>query len=179
MFAVIGQVFFAWAFADFLSGVFHWFEDRYIRTSWPILGKHVGAPNELHHQQPTAFLYGSYWHRNSTTIIPCMVALLVTIALRGPEWLSWTWIFLSQANEIHAWAHGKGKIPKTPDFVMVLQATGFLQSPLHHAQHHRSPHDVRYCVMSSWINPILDTYGFWPFAERVVSIFGLHPKSDT
>ena len=45
----VGYILTAWLTADFLTGLFHWFEDRYAKTSWPIFGPLVAAPNELHH----------------------------------------------------------------------------------------------------------------------------------
>lgn len=148
-----------WIAADFLSGVFHWLEDRYARESWPIIGKYIAAPNELHHRQPSAFLAGSYWKRNWTTL----AATLPFFVLLFPGKWCLVLLFASQANEIHAWAH-----QRCGGWVRVFQSTGILQSSREHGLHHHSPYAVRYCVMSDWLNPILDELKFWRFLEKLI-----------
>ncbi|XZE36530.1 fatty acid desaturase CarF family protein [Pirellulaceae bacterium SH501] len=148
----------AWLLADFLSGVWHWIEDRYFEESWPIIGKYIAKPNTLHHAQPAAFLQNGYWTRNWTTILPAAIAFAL--------YPSWVFVFVSQANEIHAWAH-----QKCSPFIRILQEVGVLQSPRHHGEHHRSPFEVRYCVMSDWLNPFLDAIEFWRWCEYLLSPF--------
>lgn len=169
MLGLIGYLLACWLAADFIAGFWHWIEDRYFDTTWPVIGKYIAKPNELHHEQPTAFLFQSYWSRNWTTILPASIAFLLTFP--GPE--SLVFLFVSQANEIHAWAHSRGKVSA---WVAVLQETGLLQSPRHHGHHHRSPFEVKYCVMSDWLNPILDYCNFWRGLERSLSVVGIHPK---
>lgn len=154
----------AWLLADFLSGVWHWIEDRYFEESWPIIGKYIAKPNTLHHAQPAAFLQNGYWTRNWTTILPAAIAFAL--------YPSWVFVFVSQANEIHAWAH-----QKCSPFIRMLQEVGVLQSPRHHGEHHRSPFEIRYCVMSDWLNPFLDAIEFWRWSEYLISPF-IQVKED-
>jgi hypothetical protein len=163
MFAWIGYILVCYLAADLLAGFWHWWEDRYAKESWPIVGKYIAKPNQLHHDQPQAFLNQSYWSRNSTTIIPGLVAFILSY----PHPIALVFVFVSQANEIHAWAHRKGKVAT---WVEVLQATGLFQSPRHHAQHHIDPFATKYCVMSDWLNPILDRLQVWRRLERLVEI---------
>lgn len=171
--AIIGTILAAWLFADFLSGVFHWIEDRYLREDWPVIGPMIAIPNTVHHSRPMMFLEGSYWHRNSTTIIPSLVLFAIAWLLNFPAWMLLGFLFLSQANEIHAYGHRHGKLPS---WIAMLQETGILQSARHHAIHHRSPNDVRYCVMSNWLNPWLDSLRFWFALEYLLSFTGLKVK---
>lgn len=152
----LGYLMTCWLAADFISGFYHWLEDRYAKDDWPIIGKFVAKPNKLHHSAPSAFLVGSYWTRNWTTFAVALPAF----AMIFPN--KWCLIFamVSQANEVHAWAH-----QKCNRWIRVIQSTGILQSPREHGLHHHSPFEVRYCVMSNWLNPILDEFGFWRFAE--------------
>ena len=60
MLATVGFIVLSWLIADLLSGLIHWAEDRYFRTDWPWIGNYIAAPNELHHEQPTAFLFHNY-----------------------------------------------------------------------------------------------------------------------
>ncbi len=155
----------AWLLADFLSGFWHWIEDRYFEEKWPIIGKYIAKPNSLHHAQPAAFLKGDYWTRNWTTILPAAIAFAI--------YPSWVFVFASQANEVHAWAH-----QKCSPFIRALQETGLLQSPRHHGEHHRSPFEVRYCVITDWLNPVLDYFQFWRWLEWVISPI-IRVKEDT
>lgn len=173
---MIGQALCCWLAADFLSGFWHWLEDRYFDVRWPLIGHHIAKPNELHHAQPNAFLDQGYWSRNSTTIIPAAVAAAawLWLSLYFPFLRKWTWIFVfaSQANEIHAWAH-----QRCTGWIAVLQQTGLIQSAAHHGRHHRSPFEVRYCVMSDYLNPILDHLRFWRCLELMIgSASGIWPK---
>ena len=97
----IGFTLVCWLAADLLSGFWRWWEDRYADEQWPVIGKWIAKPNQLHHNQPIAFLNQGYWSRNWTTIVPAVVAFVLTF----PNPWSLIFVFVSQANEIHAWAH--------------------------------------------------------------------------
>ena len=60
----------------------------------------------------------------------------------------------------------------------VLQEIGLLQSPVHHAGHHRPPSDRRYCVLTDWLNPVLDAVGIWALLERGLRRVGLPIEAD-
>ena len=168
MFWWLGYLIACWLAADFLSGFWHWWEDRYANESWPLIGKWIAKPNQLHHDQPLAFLDQGYWSRNWTTIIPAAVAVALTL----PNPICLVFVFVYQANEIHAWAHSKGKIST---WVITLQEVGFFQSPRHHGAHHCSPFATKYCVMSNWLNPILDRMQLWRSLEwLVLKTTGIH-----
>lgn len=151
-----------WLLADLFSGVIHWWEDTYAKPEWPVLGRLVAEPNLLHHTQPNAFLKNGYWSRNSTSIAPAAVAGAVVWAVAGfTPWLL-VFAFLSQSNEIHAWSH-----QRCGRWVRAVQQTGLLQSPREHGKHHRAPFDCRYCVLSDWLNPVLDEIGLWRGLETL------------
>lgn len=169
----IGFVLTAWLAADFFTGLFHWFEDQYANTKWPVFGPLVAAPNELHHTEPRAFLRGNYWNRNNTTIIPCFLIACV-LGYHELWWGVLVAIFASQANELHACTHRGGN----PRLIKMLQETGVLQNARHHARHHISPYSTHFCVMSSWLNPLFDTINFWRILEGIVYILtGARTKS--
>ena len=62
--SVLGGLF----FADFVSGVVHWFEDRYGNPKWPILGHTIRA-NQEHHFKPRKFLNGTFIERNREVLV--------------------------------------------------------------------------------------------------------------
>jgi hypothetical protein len=168
---VMEHVFFvalvAWLVADFLSGFWHWLEDRYFDTRWPLIGKYIAKPNQLHHDQPSAFLNQGYWKRNWTTILPASLAAVIAWFCGVRTWEGLLpFAFVSQANEIHAWAH-----QRCHPLIRALQEIGALQSPKHHGLHHRAPFETKYCVMSDWLNPILDILGFWRALEWFLRFF--------
>jgi Lipid desaturase domain len=168
---LIGYIVVCWLAADFVAGFFHWWEDQYAVESWPIIGTLVAGPNALHHADQAAFLKGSYWHRNWTTIAPAAIVGLPVTFLFPQSFLFF--VFISQANEIHSWSHRR-----TNRIISVLQETGFLCSPLHHSKHHSSPFNIRYCVMSNWLNPFLDSVSFLSIIEHFTWVtIGVRPRS--
>ncbi len=123
MFETIGYLIICWLAADFLSGFWHWLEDRYFDTEWPIIGQYVAKPNQLHHEQPNEFTRGNYWHRNYTAILPAIGAMSIAVAFEN--WgFAMVCAMVSQANEIHAWAHQRCNA-----FIRMWQETGLIQSP--------------------------------------------------
>ena len=73
-------------------------------------------------------------------------------------------IFLS--NEIHAAAHAKAR--SLPGPVRALQRMGLIQSPLHHAAHHRHLKNVNFCTLTDWVNPALERVRFWRRLEALM-----------
>lgn len=171
MTAWLAYILLSWLFADFLSGIGHWLEDRYFRADWPIIGQYIAEPNERHHIDQRAFLSPSYLGRNWTTFLVTLPFAVVLHLLDSPLWIGVA--LASQSNEIHAWSH-----QRCNRLIRVLQETGILQSPRQHAQHHKAPFDCRYCVMTDWLNPILDECRFWFAIEWFLSWLGIYPKGQ-
>lgn len=162
-------------FADFLSGFLHWALDTYGNPNWKFLGfgKHVVIPNLFHHKRQRDVVKHSYWVRNNTTfataIIVTAVVYLVSLFFGGI--LSWQsmlifFIISSQTNELHVMTHRtkeeNGKI------ITFLQNIYVLQTRRHHALHHAPGNNVRYCVLTNFLNPILDRFGFWALLEDAI-----------
>lgn len=159
------------AFADMMSGVFHWWEDRYGNPDWPLIGEWIVKPNQLHHTRPALLCERTYWNRNSTTIMPSAIGAMLFFWC-APVCIGF--ILLSQSNEIHSWAH-----QKCNPFIRFLQRIGILQSPRHHSIHHKRPFDRYYCVMTNYLNPLLNLIKFWQSVEFVVWIFsGVLPRPE-
>jgi ubiquitin-conjugating enzyme E2 variant len=169
--AYLGWFLVSLAVADFIAGVFHWWEDRYLTADTPfLLGVLIGGPNKEHHKDPLGLTRGTYCNRNWTTIVPSMVPMIACLCV--PAWRDgWlTFALLSQANEVHAWAHSKGKCNR---FIELLQEIGLVQNAKHHGGHHKAPFEVRYCVMTNWLNPVLDAFGFWRGCENLIALTGI------
>jgi ubiquitin-conjugating enzyme E2 variant len=54
-----------------------------------------------------------------------------------------------------------------------------MQRPVEHARHHAGDKNTAYCVLTPFVNPVLDALGFWRAIERVVvPIFGAPRRED-
>lgn len=166
------SIFYSIVLADILAGLFHWWEDRYGNPDWPILGKYIIQPNIKHHLEPAAFCKGNYFKRNWTTFIGTLPFALVFYLLNY-QVLALAFLIASQSNEIHCWSHIKKN-----KLIRILQRYYIIQSPKQHAIHHKRPYDKNYCVMTSFMNPILSTLKFWNILEYLVGLFGIFPRKE-
>src|SRR5690348_1521151 len=146
--------------ADFAAGVIHWIEDAYIREDTPFVGRSIARPNIIHHHFPRFFTRYNWWH--SSWDLVCVSALL----LAGAWWLgilTWqVWLFAlltANSNQVHKWAHRTRR--ENGPMISFLQDIRLLQTAKHHAIHHTDPKNSHYCVMTNWLNPVLDGLRFW------------------
>ena len=162
------QLFAGWMAADFLSGVFHWAEDRYGSPRWPVFG---GAIRDTirHHRKPRGFLSKPVLARSWRVFLIAGLGLSAFILLGWLNAFTLTLVIAAGlANEIHAAAHS------TPGengrLVTTLQRLGVIQSHAHHAAHHRGLKNVNYCTVTNWLNPILERMRFWRRVEAVIRV---------
>lgn len=172
----LAKLLMGWLIADFISGLLHWIEDRLLWVGMPLLSEAIVEPNRLHHSDPMAFVASGFWERNWTTW-----AVAVPIAALWLWWFDFSLILLGAflaglvVNEVHALAH-RGNLPAP---LRVLQQVGLIQSPTHHNGHHRGDHDRRYCILTDYCNPLLDTIGFWSGLEWMLTAIRLEPNRGT
>ncbi len=153
--------------ADFFSGVIHWLEDSYFGPKTPLIGKWVIEPNLLHHRDPRAMVKNSWWVTNNVLLLIAAGMIGLTLALGVFTWqVGLTVVLLAHGAEFHRWAHRtrteNGRV------IVWLQQNGFVQSPAHHAGHHRHDKDRRYCTITDYVNPALDRVRFWRGLEAVI-----------
>ena len=154
---------------DFGSGLLHWLEDSYGHPDWPITGKWITAPDILHHHSPSAFTKNS-WLRSAA------VLLVIGAVILGVAWfvdmLTWqVLLFVAigvNANEFHKWNHLPRK--KRGKLVVKLQDAGLLQSGKDHGKHHVGSMDTHYCVLTNFLNPMLDAVRFWHGLEWAIEL---------
>lgn len=176
---VVGaQVLTVWVITDFLSGVFHWMEDAYGHPSWPVVGRHVTKPNILHHYVPRAFVANSWFISSRLLLVICAVLLALSLAAGVFNWMIGLSLALGlNANQIHKWSHRSRR--ENGPVVTMLQRLRLIQSPAHHQRHHQHGKDSHYCVLTDFLNPVLDGLGFWRGAERAIRrVFGVTRRSD-
>lgn len=152
----------AYMLADFITGLYHWAEDNY--ETWP---RNVLCHNRYHHLNPKAMIqYGSYWNTFIDTFrYSCVLLLPIWYLDGGPVWY-FTIIIGSTANVIHSFTH----VPREqlPMSVIFLQNWGIFQSPYQHRIHHTGKQNTNYCVMTNYLNPVLEYINFWRRLEFVV-----------
>ena len=162
---------------DFVSGLVHWAEDTFGTAATPVVGRWIIAPNELHHRDAGAFVekgwLASNWDLGMAGLllgagawwVGRLDAAVVVFAAGG-----------ALANQVHKWNHAASRAPW---LVRGLWATGVLQRPAHHAGHHGGGKNTHYCVLTPFVNPVLDLTRFWRGLERVfVPLFGAPRRED-
>ena len=176
---ILVRVFACVLLVDFLSGFFHWLEDAYGREHWPITGRLVTQPNILHHHDGRYFTHHS-WFYSARLLLAIGVAVLVGAWLLGfLNWMTWLVVALGvNANEFHKWAHRSPE--ENGRLITALQRSRLLQSQRHHAQHHRDDKDSHYCVVTEFLNPLLDRLEVWDRLERLIfAVTGARRRHDS
>lgn len=155
--------------ADFITGVIHWWEDTYGDPRWPLIGKEVIEPNIIHHEQPGRLgSQSTFIGRNYQTVIPAVIVTFLFYIYYGFYWPFFLVAFLAAfGNEVHTWNHRS----KNNFIIKFLQDTCIIQTPYHHAVHHKPPYNVRFCTITNIVNPILDNIKFWSMLEWFLRIF--------
>lgn len=162
--------------ADFASGFIHWVIDRYCDPRLPIAGPcFVGLIHE-HHRRPHAMFGLSFTVNNAgfASLVGSIFLLFWLFGWLNPVTIS-AFVFGVFANQIHMWAHKRPKLGGT--IVAALQRAGVLQSPRHHGRHHGPDPTAHYCLMTNFVNPIVDGIDLWGRLERLIErVFGVAPK---
>lgn len=184
MIALAFQILVAWLLADLATGVVHWFEDRYLsKDSFDFLS--IAADNQVHHERPTAMLQFSYWENMRYGALFGWPLAALCWWLGAPLWLWLTPFFAAFGNLVHRFAHTPTR--QLGAFVRFMQWTGLFIDFSHHDSHHRSmrrlipKHEAgfRFCPMTTWVNPVVDTVKLWPFLEGVLAFVGVRPLEGT
>ena len=94
-----------------------------------------------------------------------MVELVVLFAL-----------LVINANQIHKWAHmNSAEVPR----LVRWQKLHVPQTPLHHGQHHAGARTTHYCVISNFLNPLLEKSDVWSRVERMIErVTGVRHRSE-
>lgn len=153
--------------ADLVSGVVHWLEDVYAKPGMLFINK-ITVENELHHVRPREFLKNNWWQSSWD------IALAGLIIVATAWWfnvLSWEIvlfaILVANTNQIHKWSHQTKR--ENHAIVMFLQKIQVLQGPKHHGKHHGGEKNTHYCVVTPFLNPVLEKLNLWRNLERLNS----------
>ncbi len=80
------------------------------------------------------------------------------------------------ANQVHKWSHRTAA--ENGLLIVLAQRLWLVQSPSHHQRHHAGGKDSHYCVLTNFLNPILDDCRFWRGLERLLGLVGLKRRDD-
>lgn len=165
------------ALADFVSGLVHWLEDAYARPGMKFVGR-IAEENLRHHARPREFINKSWWESSSDLLLVGLLASLV--ALLTHTFSGWFLLFVVltiNANQIHKWAHQGPR--ENPRLVTWLQQKKVLQTPHEHAKHHSGEKNTNYCVITNYLNPVLERIGFWKGLEDAIEfVAGIKRRTD-
>lgn len=182
--SILLQLLAAWLLADFITGVFHWFEDQYLDTNTSLeFLRGVATDNIQHHEKPTAMLINSHWENMRSAAVFAIPAAGIAFWLGAPLWLWCGLGFTSFGNLVHRFSHTPKR--NLPRWIRGLQEFGLFISHEHHDSHHRAMGRLigkseamrAYCPMTDWVNPILDRLRFWSVVERAVAVLGIDTTS--
>ena len=141
--------------ADFVSGLVHWWEDRYARLNGGPL-QQVAIDNLRHHARPREFLAKGYWQSSWDLWLLAAAAVAASVAIGQFSWHVLLFALLSaNANQIHKWAHRTRE--ENAWLIGTLQRLHLLQTPRHHGRHHQGQRDSHYCVITNFLNPLTGT----------------------
>ena len=163
---------------DFFSGLLHWIEDSYGDPDYPLTGRWITRPNNLHHINPKAFTTNSWLHSAAVLLIIAGAIVLAAWAFGILSWQLLLFVAIGiNANELHKWNHLPQK--KRPLIVNWLQRARILQSAKHHGKHHYGTKDSHYCVITDFVNPPLEAIRFWRGLEwLILKVFGVQKRME-
>ena len=180
--------------ADIGTGVVHWFEDSYltpeVNTGFALLDGYlrgVAVDNDKHHSRPNSMHKFSYFENLTTSVPPVLgIGGLVVAAWAGGlvtdvRWWTCALALGGSGNLFHRFAHQPG-----PQWIQALQRKGLIQTMNQHKLHHYTLEGANtskeeplseYCVITSFVNPVLDELQAWRTLENMIEKFtGVYPN---
>ena len=133
------QVLAAYVLIDLLTGLYHWATDKGFNSA------HVCALFQDHHATNTMDGFDS---QPSVVSLP---AMLLGLGL-GSSFLIAAGAFGILSQIPHYYAHRRSRSELVHHMVRILQITGLIISPQHHAQHHDGRFERNFCILSGWNN---------------------------
>ena len=133
------QVLAAYVLVDLLTGLYHFATDRGFNLA------HQVRLFTLHHD--TNSMDGFDWQPSVVGLPGMLIGL----------WLGSPFLIAGGALGIlcqvpHYYAHRRSRSQLVHHVVSILQLTGLIISPQHHAAHHNGTFDRNFCIFSGWNN---------------------------
>jgi hypothetical protein len=170
----VGALVAGYLFADFMSGCVHFFFDRFLEETTPVIGPAFVKPFRIHHTDPLDITRHGFLPTNGSnslvTVVPLLGLFVIDITHAAGFFFVAVIVVASLAtfgtNQFHKWAHE----PVPHPAVAWLQRHHWILPVDHHAIHHTWPHEAHYCITTGWMNAFLLRVGFWKAATRLISV---------
>ena len=173
-------------FADWFSGLVHWFTDTwgtekhsYMYRVFSIAREHHVLPrNIVGYDIIDLVAYSSY--PACVVLGPFAVAIMLFAPLSSFVYcvlvvFAMVCTLMYLGSHFHIMGHTKSKSL----IIRSLQKIHFLCTPQYHGLHHRGDHNQRYAVLNGWSNIICDKIGFWRMLESLVTkLTGAIPREN-
>lgn len=150
---------------DFLSGLVHWFFDTQVKPGNTLLGR-IAIDFLDHHVNPgrtteVGYIVSAFRPAVWVTLPFCTLATLAPLQTAPAALLFWTGMLSILVPQTHKEVH-----LSKPNFVIDrIQRSRLILNPGAHQRHHDDT-SQSYCVFTGWLNPLLDSSGFWRVLER-------------
>lgn len=139
MVSALLQILAAYLFVDLATGIYHYVTDQ----GWNVA--HQVRLFEHHHVTNT--MDGFDWQ----PAIVALPAMLIGIWIGSPFLIAGgAFGIVSQVP--HYYAHKRSDYEIVHHFVRILQLSGLIMSPQHHAVHHNGVFDRNFCIFAGWNN---------------------------
>ncbi|MGH7310362.1 MAG: fatty acid desaturase CarF family protein [Candidatus Rokuibacteriota bacterium] len=154
--AVLLAVVAGYLLADLLSGLVHWFCDRFFEEHTPVIGAVLIFPFREHHRDPLAMTRHGFLELTGNSCLGLAPVLALAWWWPLSVWLDALVLVVAAGvvatNLLHKWAHAA----TAPAPVRWLQRWRLVLPPDAHAVHHRPGHAGAYCVTAGWMNTFTD-----------------------
>lgn len=186
-----GGLFAGWLIADYVSGAVHAIDDilvyrtftnkavpieRLIRKNdnigdKPFLDFPEKDDEDDHHKYPTMFTKKSYWYtaRIYHLIASPMLGAIILLSDPLTKYILLTVTVFGANNHLfHSVGHGAYKGNPA---VAVAQKCGLLLGTKHHAKHHQGDHERNFCIISGWMDCLLNPTIHYVIKPTVSALF--------
>lgn len=142
--------------ADLVSGLVHWFCDRFFEEDTPGIGRVLIHPFREHHRDPLAMTRHDFLELTGNSCFGLAPVLALAWLWPAGAWLDALVLSFAAGvvvtNLLHKWAHAV----EAPASVRWLQRRRLVLAPAAHAAHHRPGYAGAYCVTTGWMNALTD-----------------------
>jgi len=151
---------------DFLSGFVHWLFDNRIDPGPTFFGR-MAVDFLDHHVRPQRTVDVSFsvsaFRPALFVTLPLLAVSIVLSEGTGHALVFWIGALALFVPQTHKYAHRND----CSALVRALQSSRIVLNPRAHGQHHRN-NEQAYCVFTGWLNPVLDTSGFWRRMDHII-----------
>lgn len=167
--ATVAMLLLGYVLADGVSGVFHWAVDNYGSDETPAFGPVIDA-FQGHHKWPFVIAQRDPCNNlgsvSKVASVLCAAIWCVHLPPAASMLSCTTVTFAALSQQSHAWSHCKAS--SLPPIVRALQDTGVLVGRAEHGVHHKSPHAIRYSIVSGWTNYFFDNFRVFQLLELLI-----------